>query len=255
MRATPRAVAHRTFINFGRVMFKGAYEDKYMMQQFEGSAFKGEGQKHIERPQNYGFRSVPLPPDDNGGPTGYVFSHGGNPSHRIVGAVEDDRHTPYKMPAGSSFQYNHGGEGTYIDNEKGSFMMAGGYNEKADQARSSIRHVTKQKQPRQYQPLPKHGAGGGQQQGQQGQQYKHQGDDPSGEVFVEKDRAFSRGAKSALMEINSGKQWTISDDQHSGIIAKSKENVIWVDQTNCYSTKPIQVKDYPYSKPSPSSSG
>jgi phage gp45-like len=271
---TPRATAHRAVLNFGRVMFKGCYDDQYMMQQFEGSGMKDAGMAHVERAQDYGFRSVPMPPGQGEGsagwgPMGYAVAHGGNPSHQIVSGVEDPRYTPYKMPQGSSFQYNHGGEGTYVDKEAGSFMLAGGYNEKADQARASIRHVTKQQQSRQLKPLPMHGASGGGGGGvegganagrggggqQQQQQYKHQGESPSSEIWAEKDRVFAKAAKSHLFEHTAGLH-TLVDDKHVAIFA-SKEVVAWVDKQSGLPlvTKPWQVRDYPYQKPTPSSTG
>jgi len=250
-------------MNFGRVTFKGCYGDKNMMQQFEGSGFGGEGLNNVERPQNYGFRSVPMPPDGSGGPEGHMFGHGGNPGHRIIGAVEDRRHTPYKMPPGSSFQYNHNGEGHYLDDKAGAFTLAGGYGKNADQARASIRHVQKQKQPRIFGAFPNHGSGGGsgggggegQQGGQQGQEYKHQGENPSAELFAEKDHVFGKAEKKLLHENGKG-LYTLVDDKHVAIFA-DKGVVAWVDKDKGLPlvTKPWQVEKYSHEKPTPSSSG
>ena len=397
MRTHPRATAQRAFMNFGRVAFTGAMGDAHQVQHFEGGGISGESMKNVERPQNYGFRSVPMAADGEGGPEGHMSSHGGNPSHRIIGAVEDRRHTPLKMPAGASFQYNANGEGTYIDPKKGTFMMAGGHGQDASKARSSLRHVEKQKQPREFT-----GIGGGagclvgttevltpegftniqwlfagrdvisydtatnqmmqskivtvyavesekqiaelrysggyirctndhkiwsetkkeyvaaealvqgdlirvneiltapvesvtlstpakkptvfdlevdsnhnffvreagtteailvhnqqqQQGGQQGgQQYKHQGDKPSSELFTEKDRLFGTAEKS-LFHSNKDGLYTLIDDKHVAIFA-DEGTVAWMDKDSGkpFVTKPWEVKKYPHKKPSPSSEG
>jgi hypothetical protein len=265
MKMTPRATAHRAVLNFSRVMFKGAYGDKYMMQQFEGSGMKGAGMANIERAQDYGFRSVPHAPGTGEGsagwgPMGYATSHGGNPSHQIVSGVEDPRHTPYKMPEGSSFQYSSGGIGTFIHPKLGSFMMAGGHGEDKDKQRASLRHVTKEAQPRKLQALPGHGGGGGggsasggQQQGQQDDKYAHQGSNPSSEIFTEKDGLFATAVKNLLHEHSKG-LYTLIDDKHVAMFA-SKELVAWVDKDKGLPlvTKPWQVQEYSHKKPSPTS--
>jgi len=274
MRMTPRATAHRATLNFSRVMFKGAYDDKYMMQQFEGSGMKDAGMANVERAQDYGFRSVPHAPgtgegSEGWGPMGYATSHGGNPSHQIVSGVEDPRHTPYKMPEGSSFQYTSGGIGTFVDPKIGSFMIAGGHGEKPEDMRASIRHVTKQKQERKLQPLPSHGASGGGgggvaggasagrggQDQQQQQEYKHQGENPSAELFAEKDAVFGKAEKNLLHENGKG-LYTLIDDKHVAIFA-SQDLVAWVDKDAGMPlvTKPWRVMDYSHKKPSPSSKG
>lgn len=263
MRIHPRATAQRSVMNFGRVSFSGAHNDQFSMQQFEGTGMSGEGMKNVERPQNYGFRSVPMAADGDGAPEGHMFSHGGNPSHRIIGAVEDRRHSPYKMPAGSSFQYNANGEGTYIDPEKGTFMLAGGYGKNAEKARSSLRHVEKQKQPREFKSMPNHGSGGGGGgqgggaggQGQQEKQYSHQGEKPSSELFTEKGRVFGTAEKS-LFHSNKDGLYTLIDDKHVAIFA-NKETVAWMDKDAGmpFVTKPWQVKSYSHKKPEPSSEG
>jgi len=266
MRMTPRATSHRSVLNMGRVMIQDSYGDKYMMQQSKGSGMAGDGMAHTERPQNYGFRSVPHGPgkDDKSddpmksskwGPEGYAMSHGGNGSHKIIGVVEDRRHTPYEMPEGSSFQYTSGGIGSFVHPKLGSFMMAGGSGDDKDKQRASLRHVEKKAQPRKLQSMPDHGGGGGAAAGgEQGKnKYAHQGENPSSEIFTEKDGLFGTAKKHLLHEQSQG-LYTLIDDKHVAMFA-SKELVAWVDKDAGlpYVTKPWQVKDYPHKKPSPSS--
>lgn len=404
MRMTPRATAQRAVLNFGRVTFKGAYGDQHMMQQFEGSGFSGEGMKHIERPQNYGFRAVPMQKDESGGPEGFMSAHGGNPGHRIVSHIEDRRHTPLKMPAGASFQYNANGEGSYVDPKVGSFLIAGGsgggsggsvlsttevltpdgfknigllkvgdevvnydrnlkrsgvapvisiithesekklvelrypingrlrctsdhkiwsetrydyvaaetltrgeqirVNDKSfaqleddprilrltgtkvfeietdgnhnffardegtsetilvhnqatgggSQARASLRHVQKQKQPRQMQSLGALGAAAGAAQSLIGQ-FKHQGENPTSELFAEMNNLFGKAEKNILHELTQG-LYTLVDDKHVAMFA-DKGLVAWCDKEakELFCTKPWKISKYDKEKPSPSSSG
>jgi len=375
------------------------------MQQFEGNGFAGEGMKNTERPENYGFHSVPMQANESGGPEGFMSAHGGNPGHRIVSHISDRRHQPLKMPDGASFQYNANGEGSYVDPKVGSFLIAGGsgggsggsllstsevltpdgfkniallkigdkvinYDRNLQKtgeatliatqshesekklvelkyangclrctddhkiwcetrydyvaastltkgekirvnatefarietdpvvlrltntkvfeievdnnnnffareegttttilvhnqatgggsgARASLRHVEKQKQPRKFGALPNHGSGGGgAQQGQQGQQYKHQGDNPSAELFAEKDAVFGKAEKNLLHE-NSPGLYTLIDDKHVAMFA-DKGLVAWCDKEakELFCTKPWKVVDYKHKKPEPSSSG
>lgn len=257
MRIHPRATAQRSFMNFGRVAFTGAHGDAGMVQEFQGGGISGESMQHIERPQNYGFSAVPMAADKDGSPEGHMFSHGGNPGHRIIGAVDDRRHRPLKVPEGASYQYAAGDIGTLVDPKGGCFMVAGGSGEKPEDQRASLRWAKKEKQPREFSQLPNYGSGGGGGQQAQGKdsKYQHEGENPTSELFAENDRLFGKASKSALHETDGG-LYTLVDDKHVAIFA-SKELVAWVDKEagKPFVTKPWEVKDYSHKKPSPSSSG
>jgi len=118
-----------------------------------------------------------------------------------------------------------------------------------------VGHVNKQRQKRKKQ---QQGQGGGgqssqsSQSSQRQQEYKHEGDSVNVETrwtnskidFYDADKSvghYDKGKKDWLHHDGQGATHSMrADKQHSHI--KHEGNHIWVDQGNCWSSKPIQIK-------------
>lgn len=88
--------------------------DSRRMQEIEFEGLRGERKRGVERVQNYGYTSVPLPPTGDRGAEAVVLHSGGSYSHPIVLGVDDRRHRPRNMEAGESAQYDDQGHRVQI---------------------------------------------------------------------------------------------------------------------------------------------
>lgn len=71
-------------------------EDKFPVQTLQIKRMRGEVRNGVERPQEYGFGSVPLP-----GCEALMASLDGEPGHAMVINTNDRRYRPRNQPAGS----------------------------------------------------------------------------------------------------------------------------------------------------------
>jgi phage baseplate assembly protein V len=79
-------------------------DDSQPVQRLQITVMSEDTYAGIERFQDYGHTSVPLP-----GAQHIVLSIGGDPGHRVVIAVEDDRYRPRDLKPGESALYSHTG--------------------------------------------------------------------------------------------------------------------------------------------------
>ena len=267
MRSTGRATGHRAYLMAGRSIMSIA-NDSTMSQQGDHDVLSGEAHKAAERLQNYAMSCVPLPPNGGGGGSGgegsasgggggssndprsaagwgaegHIGYSGGNKSHPVVTHIEDRRHRPREMKPGESFNYDDQGQGGLVKRD-GYYNLAVG-----DQNQASMRHASKEKQA-----FPQGGADSGKST-KAAKEHKHEGD-PTSEFAAEKDKLFGI-AKDLLHKYTDGAQYTLVDKDHTAIFAAKGQAVIWTDKDgNNYTTKPLEVKKYPYKAPTRSAKG
>ena len=113
-RGTTRDAAARAGVMVTRGTIAKANDDP-KMQEVDVNGLHDETKTGVERFQNYGFSSVPLPPskDDKGvmrHAEAIVLSGSGNRSHPIVIGVDDRRHRPKKLKPGESVFYDDLGQ-------------------------------------------------------------------------------------------------------------------------------------------------
>lgn len=162
MRMDGESAGHRAVGNKGRGIGT-SFDDSSMGQMHSGTHTAGESQDQVNRVQDYGVSSVPLPPTGDWGPEPVYSYHGGARSHPTAHAVDDRRHRPMGQAPGESFQYDHQGQGTYVK-KTGTYIIGGGhqgqegYSGDPSSNVASMRHVVKQPQQRN---LGGGGAGGG----------------------------------------------------------------------------------------------
>jgi phage baseplate assembly protein V len=87
-------------------------DDALKMQGVQISLLSDETRDKVERLQNYGFTSVPLP-----GAEGIALAVGGSRNHAVVIAVDDRRHRKIGMQPGESALYTD--EGDYVILKRG----------------------------------------------------------------------------------------------------------------------------------------
>lgn len=101
-----KSLRERIFLLIGRAVL-AAVEDSGKRQRVQFSALKGEVKDSVERIQEYGFTSVPLP-----GAQVLFASISGNRDHPVAFAVDDPRYRLNNLQPGEVAIYNH--EGTCI---------------------------------------------------------------------------------------------------------------------------------------------
>jgi phage gp45-like len=201
--------------------------DQLMMQELHFDGMNSDGRDKVERVQNYGFSSTPLPRDVQegaqkavaavagavGGSGGAILGAaaegiamfmGGQRNHPVVIGVDDRRHRPMGLLPGENAQYDDIGQMTLL--RRGFMAMLS--LDSIDQATgkmverfASLRHVKKEKQKRPtYKPSSGGQSGGGAtppgpgllaaapSQTQQAEAYKHEGESVNTEVRCTKDR-------------------------------------------------------------------
>ena len=93
-----------------------AVDDSQKMQRVDARGINGEYFTNIERPQTYGFTSVPKPPDQNGASAAEVVIgfRGGNRSHPFIQATDDRRYRPKNLQPGESQHHDDQGQNNHI---------------------------------------------------------------------------------------------------------------------------------------------
>ena len=86
--------------------------DTTTLQTLQLAVLDTETREACERVQQYGFTSVPLPPDGAGGPEAVVLFVGGFRDHPLVVAVDDRRWRKKGLQPGESALYSD--EGDYL---------------------------------------------------------------------------------------------------------------------------------------------
>ena len=127
MRSNTRDAARRAVLGAVRGTMHKANDDP-LMQANDTRLLHSELLTGVERFQNYGHTSVPLPPDPDGkkaAETLAVFLNG-NRSHPIVIAVDDRRHRPKKLKPGESALYDDQGQQVYVSRD--GIVITGGSN-------------------------------------------------------------------------------------------------------------------------------
>lgn len=84
--------------------------DTPALQELQVSLLAGEVRGRVERFQDYGFTSVPLPPDADGAPEAVCAAIGGARAHMVALAVDDRRHRLRGLMAGEVALYSDEGD-------------------------------------------------------------------------------------------------------------------------------------------------
>lgn len=107
LRAIDKAIAplrRRVMLMVGRAVLT-AVSDGGGLQKVQVVALDKETIADIERVQNFGFSSHPLP-----GATVMLLALGGNRNHAVAGAIDDGRHRPRNLLPGESIHYSAFGD-------------------------------------------------------------------------------------------------------------------------------------------------
>ena len=115
MRETPGGTALRGYNTTVWGVIMGA-DDSKSMQRIDVRGVNGEFFTGIERPQLYGFSSVPVPPDDNGGKAAEVVVafRAGNRAHPYVASEGDRRSRPKNLKPGESKHHDDQGQYSHL---------------------------------------------------------------------------------------------------------------------------------------------
>lgn len=115
MRSNTRDSATGLSITVSRGRFVAA-DDTKKMQEAQIQVFHDEVHDGIERFQQYGHSSVPLPPDPNGPQAADVLIGylGGSRSHPVIIAVDDRRYRPTNQKPGDVGQYHYKGAAAFF---------------------------------------------------------------------------------------------------------------------------------------------
>jgi phage gp45-like len=172
-----------------------------MMQEMHLDFFNNDSRKNIERVQDYGFTSTPIPrskkegqQQQSGGSSGnaqpeqpkgeaaeaLVMFQGGQRNHPVIVGIDDRRHRPRLLKPGENAQYDDIGQMSLLRRGFAALLSHDGedYEGNKKERFASLRHVVKKKQER---PKSSGASGGGQQQ-QQEQDFKHEGEQVNTEV-------------------------------------------------------------------------
>jgi len=88
--------------------------DDPKLQQLQIEALKGEVRDQVERFQEYGFSSVPRPPDENGAAEAVALFVGGDRAHALVVAVDDRRYRLQSLASGEVALYDDQGNVVHL---------------------------------------------------------------------------------------------------------------------------------------------
>jgi len=144
-----------------------------MMQELNFDGMNSEGRNKVERVQNYGFSSAPLPRDEQGAGTqsgnggggvggdgeqpkgpaaeGICMFMGGQRNHPVCIAIDDRRHRPMGLKPGENAQYDDIGQMTLLRRAFTAILSLDSKDEKTGKMIErfvSLRHVEKEKQKR-----------------------------------------------------------------------------------------------------------
>lgn len=87
-------------------------DDSQKIQKNQVSVFSDDVRSDIDRFQQYGFSSVPLP-----GCQAIVISPGGSKDRSIVIATDDERYRPTGLEQGEAIMFNHLGDYAKLDKD------------------------------------------------------------------------------------------------------------------------------------------
>ena len=96
------APLRRRILNMIRRGIVNVINDKTMLQSLQVTGFNGEVLGDLERLQQYGFTSHPLP-----GSEAILLSVGGMRQHTVIGAVEDRRYRVLNLDEGDVCLYTN----------------------------------------------------------------------------------------------------------------------------------------------------
>ena len=93
-----------------------AVDDSKKMQRVDARGLNGEMITQIERPQTYGFTSVPLPPDGSGPGAAEVEIgfRGGIRSHPVIRSTDDRRYRMKNLKGGESAHHDDQGQYSHL---------------------------------------------------------------------------------------------------------------------------------------------
>ena len=106
-----RAVAplqRRVLLMLSRAVVR-VVDDSRAVQELQLSLLRDELRAGVERLQEYGFTSVPLP-----GAWAFAACIGGNRDHPVVIATDDGRHRPRNLQPGEVALYDHSGQVVHL---------------------------------------------------------------------------------------------------------------------------------------------
>lgn len=107
---------HRINLMIGRAVLT-ALDDGAGRQYMQMTALKGEEKDGVERVQEYGFTSAPLP-----GAQVVFVCVGGNRDHPVAIAIDDPRHRKINLKPGEAAMYSW--DGSYVLLEEGGKIKA-----------------------------------------------------------------------------------------------------------------------------------
>ena len=115
MRETPGATALRGYLGTTWGVIMDA-DDSKAMQRITVRGLNGELFTQVERPQMYGFSSVPVKPDNNGGKAAEVVLgfRAGNRAHPYVHSEGDRRSRPKNLKPGESKHHDDQGQYSHL---------------------------------------------------------------------------------------------------------------------------------------------
>lgn len=115
MRIDPRDAVNRIFGSIVRGVIMRA-DDSKKMQTIDARGINGEFFTGVERPQLYGFSSVPVPPDGNGAKAAEVVIgfRDGNRAHPYVISEGDRRSRPKNLKPGESKHFDDQGQNSHL---------------------------------------------------------------------------------------------------------------------------------------------
>lgn len=113
MRATPLDAARRIYNHFTRGTLKKA-NDSPKMQEVDLDLLADESKTKVERIQNYGITSVPLPEKDNDSAEVVIAFIGGLRDHPVVIAIDDRRYRLKGLKDGEVALYDDQGQVVHL---------------------------------------------------------------------------------------------------------------------------------------------
>jgi phage gp45-like len=278
-RMTPANSAYRAFTSGGARSVVDKADDTKLMQEMGGNMMASESRSKIESPQNYGFSSVvaKATKGQDGkmqGAETFVQFMGGNRSFPVAGNMDDRRHRLKELEEGDTamFGQREWGQQFHV-NKKGMFMSGSFAEVEQDQGgggggggsggsgqqetrKIKLQLVENNQDEQQSQQQQANGSGGGgsgsgQQQSKAKGQKKLYDKESTRSVEIAKDKitAHHGDCKVIVEDKKILCQWkddTVSmrvDEKHVHIRYKGMR--IWVDETGCYSTKAMEVKEDP----------
>ena len=104
VRSLTAPLRRRVLLTIGRAVVT-LIDDRERRQILQLHALRGEILDRVERFQDYGITSVPLPPDDAGAAEAVLLAVGGNRQHPLALAVADRRYRPAGLAPGEVCLY------------------------------------------------------------------------------------------------------------------------------------------------------